>query len=117
MAAFVTACASVPGSGPRGGEDPIGGIITRESAPQTAKHLGPSPSQFLGRNVSALEAALGRPALVRREGANEFRRYDRRDCRVFAVVTPAGGTVSSLSTGPVTQGDAAPSFEACTAGL
>lgn len=117
MGLLLAACAGAP-QGERG--DPLGALIGREAgggAALPAAAAGPEPSQYLGRSVAALETLLGQPALVRREGPNEFRRYDLADCRVYAVVAPAGGSVRTLSTGPLTSGEAAPGFSRCTSGL
>ncbi|MEM9987927.1 MAG: hypothetical protein AAF723_00290 [Pseudomonadota bacterium] len=77
--------------------------------------LGPAPSRFIDQSVTALEEVTGPPALVRREGANEFRRYDKDACRIYAIVMPAGGKVAKLSTGPALAGAETRSFEQCTA--
>lgn len=79
--------------------------------------LGRDPATFIGEDVSVLNAYLGEPALVREEGRNAFHRYDLEGCRAYAVVAPAGGLVQALSTGPLSNGEAAPTFETCTAGL
>ena len=99
---------SAPGEG-----DPIGDLIRRQDdAPP-----GPKAERFLGQPVARLEAVVGAPALVRREGANEFRRYDLGDCRAMAIVMPAGGTVRERTTMASIAGVPAPPFERCTAGL
>ena len=105
--------------------EPLAPVTTRSAAPaapvmaapvRPVRVPGPSPDTFIGRPVDALEALLGEPDLVRREGANEFRRYDVSDsCRAYAVVMPAGGNVASLTTGHAVQGVEAPAFEDCTA--
>ncbi|GGY51654.1 hypothetical protein [Parvularcula lutaonensis] len=118
MALVLTACA---GSGrDAGGSDPLGALIGRETGQQGSSaglRPGPDASTFIGREVAQLEALVGRPALIRREGLNEFRRYDLPRCRVIAIVAPAGGMVQTLTTGPLVSGDAPPSFPSCTAGL
>ena len=95
------------------GPDGIGGLIA--NMPDAVP--GPDPQTLIGRPVAALEALTGTPALTRTEGNNEFRRYDLGLCRVYAVVTPAGGTVASLTTGPAVSGNPKPQFERCTARL
>ncbi|MEM9810950.1 MAG: hypothetical protein AAF788_06970 [Pseudomonadota bacterium] len=86
------------------------------AGPSVSAAPGPEPTAFEGRPVAGLTRFLGEPALVRREGENAFLRYDLENCRVFAVVVPAGGTVTSLSTGPLSHGAMPLSFSACTAG-
>ncbi|MEM6649628.1 MAG: hypothetical protein AAF603_05195 [Pseudomonadota bacterium] len=76
---------------------------------------GPAPSLFIGKSIAALEEVTGSPALTRREGPNEFRRYDKDACRIYAIVMPAGGKVARLSTGPALAGAETRSFEQCTA--
>jgi hypothetical protein len=93
--------------------DPIGKLLRELPAEGPA---GPSPQSFVGRPVANLDAFLGAPALKRREGTNEFRRYNLDRCRAYAIVVPAGGNVTAISTGPLRLGDPAPTFEQCTAG-
>lgn len=77
---------------------------------------GPSAESFVGQPVADIEAVIGLPSLVRREGSAEFRRYDvGEDCRAYVVALPEGGTVLSVDTGARVQGLRAPSFEDCTA--
>ncbi|MCQ8184074.1 hypothetical protein [Parvularcula maris] len=122
FAASLAACTTPTGGRDTGAgrADPLGELIgreagTNEEAPAPAA-LGPAAETFIGAPVGTLEAALGSPALTRREGANEFRRYDLEDCRVYAVVAPAGGNVQTVSAGPLVAGKAAPDFRVCTAG-
>ena len=84
--------------------------------PRLVRRPGPAKDAFVGRPVGALEELIGPPALVRREGGTEFRRYDvTEDCRAFVVALPDGGTVLSLETGAAIQGLPEPAFEDCTA--
>jgi hypothetical protein len=41
------------------------------------------PSQYLNMPVSGLQAAFGKPAFVRKDGATEMWRYDGQSCRAF----------------------------------
>lgn len=93
--------------------DQIGALIASSAA---AMAPGPAAEMFLGRPVTVLEQVTGAPALIRREGPNEFRRYDLGDCRAYAVIASEAGTVTTLSTGPAVAGDPVPAFTACTAG-
>ena len=111
--AVLAACATDEGE-----RDPLGALIGREIAkPLKKPRPGPDAASFVGQPVDQLEAFVGEPGLTRLEGENEFRRYDLSQCRAYAIVVPAGGEVTSLTTGPVVYGDEAPSFRACTAGL
>ena len=72
--------------------------------------------EFLGQPPGNLEILLGAPALTRREGPGEFRRYDTATCRVYAVVFPGEGgrpVIRSLSVGALTAGYPAPEFASC----
>ena len=53
-------------------------------------------SQIAGADAKKIEALLGEPAFVRREGAREFRRYAYEDCTVFVMMEPdeAGGLIA-----------------------
>lgn len=119
MVLLLAACASTGKTGQSTGNDELGALIGRETDAQATVNLTPGPeaSTFIGREVRALDQLLGAPSLIRQEGMNEFRRYDLETCRVYAVVTPAGGLVETLTTGPLVAGRNAPSFPRCTAGL
>lgn len=124
----LTGCATTDAPAPVSRRDmeavpvPEAPLPTRETLPappplpQVVRVPGPSPDRFLGAPVADLEAVTGPPALVRREGSTEFRRYDlTTDCRAYVVALPDGGTVLSLETGASVQGLPAPAFEDCTA--
>lgn len=117
---MLAACATSSGDSARG-SDALGQLIGRETGDEppveTRLKPGPDATVFIGRDVSLLERLVGAPALVRREGPNEFRRYDLKRCRIYAIVAPAGGDVASLRTGGLNAGGTAPSFSTCTAGL
>lgn len=108
----------MPQPEPQGrGDDPLAALIGRETAAEElpgAAAPARRAEEFIGQDVAVLDSYLGDPGLVRREGRNEFRRYDLKGCRVFAVVAPAGGLVQTVATGPLVSGEAAPSFSACT---
>ena len=121
VSAFILSACGTLGSGDgaqgpgnvAGTGDGIGGLIA--NMPNAVP--GPDPKTLIGRPVAALEALTGTPALTRTEGDNEFRRYDLGLCRVYAVVTPAGGTVASLTSGPAVAGNPKPTVQQCTARL
>ena len=96
---------------PNGSKDQIASILG--SVPNA--QMGPDPARLVGRTVAQLEQWTGAPSLVRKEGQNEFRRYDLGGCRVYAVVAPAGGRVTSIATGPAQAGQPQPAFQQCTA--
>jgi hypothetical protein len=41
------------------------------------------PGQYLNMPASGLQAAFGKPAFVRKDGATEMWRYDGQSCRAF----------------------------------
>jgi hypothetical protein len=41
------------------------------------------PGQYLNMPAAALQAAFGKPAFVRKDGATEMWRYDGENCRAF----------------------------------
>lgn len=71
------------------------------------------PSQYLNMPVSGLQAAFGKPAFVRKDGATEMWRYDGRNCRAFFFLY--GATVRHVETLPHGAQDAADM--ACLAAL
>jgi hypothetical protein len=68
------------------------------------------PGQYLNMAASGLEAAFGRPAFVRRDGATEMWRYDGEACRAFFFLYGAPLTVRHVETlphGPQSAADSA----------
>ena len=45
-------------------------------------------SDVLGASADEIDALLGEPALVRREGAGEFRRYGLKTCSLIVILYP-----------------------------
>jgi len=59
---------------------------TPAPAPQTAIPAAPprgEPGQYLNMAGAGLQAAFGKPAFVRKDGATEMWRYDGANCRAF----------------------------------
>jgi hypothetical protein len=56
--------------------------VSAPSAIPPAPRRG-EPSQYLNMPVSGLQAAFGKPAFVRKDGATEMWRYDGQSCRAF----------------------------------
>jgi len=66
------------------------------------------PGQYLNMAASGLQAAFGRPAFVRRDGATEMWRYDGETCRAFFFLygAPLGVRhVETLPHGPQSAAD------------
>ena len=60
----------------------------KASAPPVPSAIPPAPprgepGQYLNMPVSVLQAAFGKPAFVRKDGATEMWRYDSTSCRAF----------------------------------
>ena len=125
LAATLAACATPRAEAPTRLPDPVAVPAPADTAPDLpdAPALpemvlipGPAAESFVGQPVADIETLIGAPALVRREGNAEFRRYDvRDDCRAYVVALPGGGTILSVETGGAVQGAPAPAFEDCTA--
>jgi hypothetical protein len=58
------------------------------------------PELYLNMAASGLQAAFGRPAFVRKDGATEMWRYDAGSCRVFFFLTGAPAKVQHVETIP-----------------
>lgn len=65
------------------------------------------PSQYLNMPVSGLQAAFGKPAFVRKDGATEMWRYDGQSCRAFFFLYGAPLMVRHVETLPHGAQDAA----------
>jgi hypothetical protein len=58
------------------------------------------PGLYLNMAASGLQAAFGRPAFVRKDGATEMWRYDGAACRAFFFLYGAPLTVRHVETLP-----------------
>ena len=91
-------------------------------APASIKAPAPPPAfaqaDFMNRAVEDVDALLGAPALVRKEGEGEFRRYDLAACALIVLLYPdeAGvKRVRALHAGAKTATASAPDLDECLA--
>jgi hypothetical protein len=71
------------------------------------------PGQYVNMPAIGLQAAFGRPAFVRKDGATEMWRYDGAACRAFFFLY--GGAVRHVETLP--HGVASAADSACLTAL
>ena len=72
-------------------------------APQSAIPSAPprgEPGQYLNMAGASLQAAFGKPAFVRKDGATEMWRYDGANCRAFFFLYGAPPMVRHVETLP-----------------
>jgi hypothetical protein len=74
------------------------------AAPSTAS-IPPAPppgepSQYMNMAATSLQAAFGKPAFVRKDGATEMWRYDGAACRAFFFLYGAPAMVRHVETLP-----------------
>ena len=73
----------------------------------------------MSKTASELDATFGEPALVRREGKGEFRRYDLDRCGLIVILlADASGQMatSHIEAAAKTSADAAPEVDHCLSG-
>jgi hypothetical protein len=58
------------------------------------------PEQYLNMPATGLQAAFGKPAFVRKDGATEMWRYDGQNCRAFFFLYGAPLAVRHVETLP-----------------
>ncbi len=104
---FLTACASTDESSPL--------TIAGPTAP-------PEPvfrlNEVLGAAPATLDARLGAPALTRREGDGEYRRYSLSTCTLIVILYPDDAGVvraAHVDAAALTSDDEKPNIEACLA--
>lgn len=102
-----TSCAAAP-------EEPA--VIALPEEPQ-----GPAYqlNEVLGASADDIDALLGAPALVRREGSGEFRRYGLKACSLIVILYPDESigvpTASHVEATALRAGDDKPDPEMCLA--
>ncbi|MGE0409043.1 MAG: hypothetical protein AB7P23_07250 [Amphiplicatus sp.] len=73
---------------------------------------------LIGLDAAALDRRLGAPALVRREGAGEFRRYSLASCALIVILYPDEKGVQSaahLDSAAMRSGEEKPDLNICLA--
>lgn len=88
------------------------------SAPETPPAPKYGVSDVLGARAAAIDALLGSPALTRREGAGEFRRYALSGCSLIVILYPdENGEMRARYADAVAlrSGEVKPDLEACLA--
>lgn len=101
----------------------------KSAKPMTGKAAGeksagtPAKPQFrvrdvMGKSAEELDSQFGKPALVRREGPGEFRRYGLKECSLIVILYPddkgekSAGFVDSAARA---AGAPKPDLDACLA--
>jgi hypothetical protein len=82
----------------------------RAPVPQSAIPSAPprgEPGQYLNMAATGLQAAFGKPAFVRKDGATEMWRYDGANCRAFFFLYGTPPMVRHVETLPHGKQDAA----------
>ena len=85
---------------------------TNAPRPQTASTIPGAPprgepGQYVNMPATALQAAFGRPAFVRKDGATQMWRYDGTACRAFFFLYGAPLSVRHVETLPHAKTEAA----------
>ena len=94
---------------------PAAGAPSLPAAPSKPMFL---QADLMGRDAKALDDLLGAPALVRREGEGEFRRYGLADCALIVILYPdkAGKRAAAhLDSAATRSGEAKPDLDMCLA--
>lgn len=104
--ALTASCASLPLTG------------ERREAPVEPSHPAYQVQDILDAKSSDIDALLGAPALTRREGDGEFRRYTLKQCGLIVVLYPddnGAQRVTHIDTAAQHSGSAKPALEECLA--
>ena len=92
-------------------------------APAIKKAVVPTEPVFvkadvMGRSAAALDELFGQAALVRREGAGEFRRYTLAECALIVILHPdESGKIAAghLDAAAKMSGEEKPDLDQCLA--
>lgn len=108
FALVVSACATARAP------DPAPEVVAPETPPAPVYLL----SDILGTTPEEVETLLGAPALVRAEGAGEFRRYALNECSLIIILYPNdnGDTrTAHVEATALSSGEEKPDLDACLA--
>ena len=88
------------------------------NAPATPAEPVYQLSDVMGAGPGALDSLLGSPALTRREGAGEFRRYSLNLCSLLVILYPdetGAPKASQVDAAALVAGEETPDVEQCLA--
>lgn len=105
---FLAACAS-------GGDAPPPAV---ESAPAAPAAPAYALSDIQGTGPAAIDALLGAPALTRKEGDGEFRRYRLSECTLIIILYPdetGAQRATHVEATALSSGREKPDLDACLA--
>lgn len=97
------------------GVDAPGAAPTAQRAPSKPAFL---QSDIVGLDGKSLDTLLGAPALTRREGSGEYRRYAFSRCEVIVILYPdqsGKSAVRSIDSAAKMSGEAKPDLDECLA--
>ena len=90
LALAATGCAAPASKGPA----PLPQTVIPSAPPRG------EPGQYLNMAATNLQAAFGKPAFVRKDGATEMWRYDGANCRAFFFLYGSPAVVRHVETLP-----------------
>ncbi len=77
----------------------------------------PPPPQYTGLTAVQLRVALGTPAFVRKDGADELWRYDGAGCKAFFFLYPDGSMLQVRHVETLPRGSEDPADPTCLEAL
>lgn len=104
---LASACATAPGP------------ETQAGAPGAPSRPAIDPGDLMGQSPATLDEILGKPALTRREGPGEYRRYALEACALIIILYPdeqGQSRVAHLDAAALRSGEENPAVEDCLAG-
>ena len=75
-------------------------------------------SDIMGESADAVDVLLGAPALTRKEGTGEYRRYSLTECALIVILYPddtGAARAAHIEATALTSGREKPSVDACLA--
>lgn len=95
--------------------EPAPNVVEAPSAPSTPTFV---LDDILGATPDQVDALLGAPALTRREGEGEYRRYALQDCTLIVILYPdetGAARASHVDATAQSSGAEKPDLSACLA--
>ncbi len=84
-----------------------------EPPPPQSAVTAPAAQPLMGMNAADLRVAIGAPAFVRKDGADQMWRYDTAGCKAFFFLYPQGSDLAVRHVETLPQGKSEAADPAC----
>lgn len=118
LAALATGCVLLSACSTLNGVNPLPALnsvnpFADSEPPSPPAATAPVTNPLLGMNAADLRVAIGTPAFVRKDGADQMWRYDTAGCKAFFFLYPQGSDLAVRHIETLPEGKSQAADPAC----